>query len=107
MQLHNGQVPDNKVWAVLTHYSSDPSNQFLDWFITADASTMRYKEAVAYLRDQGTGGEASRWLVTLPRQRMESYDVHEFVYHHVITAKSSSNATRLDIFVQPGKGGIT
>lgn len=104
MQLHNGQVPDNKVWAVLSSYASDPSNKFLDWYITAAESNLRYKEVVAYLKRQGGGGDVSRWLVHLPRQRMESHDVEVLVYQLVVVAeKSSEHATRLDVHVEPTK----
>lgn len=98
MQLHNDLVPDDKVWAVRSSYASDPSNQFLDWFITAEAATLRYRDVLDYLK-RGTGGEVSRWLVQLPRQGMESYDVHEFVYQHVIIA---GDATRLDVYSDAG-----
>jgi hypothetical protein len=102
MQLHGDQVPDDKVWAVRSSYASDPSNIFLDWFITSSASTVRYQEVVEYLSRKRRGGEVSRWLVKLPKQGMESYDAHQFIYHHVITMDAgSTSATRLDVFQDP------
>jgi hypothetical protein len=102
MQLHGDQVPDDKVWAVRSSFASDPSNIFLDWYITSEASTMGYREIVEYLKGKGRGGEVSRWLVKLPRQRMERDDAHDFIYHHVITmGAGSTSATRLDVFQDP------
>lgn len=101
MQLYNGEVPDDRVWAVVSSYASNPSEKYLDWFITASASTSRFKEAVAYIQEN-TEGEVTRWLVKLPAQRMETHDVQEFVYQHLII-KTTDAATRLDVFKSPRK----
>jgi hypothetical protein len=99
VQLYNGEVPDDKAWAVVTSYASNPSEKYLEWFITPSESSARYRDAVRYIKEN-TQGEVTRWMVTLPARRMANYDVQAFVYQNLIV-QTTSVASRLDVFKSP------
>lgn len=98
MDLYQGQVPADEVWAVvmdLRYGSKDAS-----WFITAEAASEDYREVVAYVKTKG--GTAERWHIPLPKQRMEAEAVTRWVeallLYAEVTTHDTKYARRLDVF---------
>ncbi len=57
-------------------------------------------EVVEYLKRKSGGGTVSRWLIQLPRQGMESYDVESVVQKQLVIDVQPSHATRLDVYTE-------
>jgi hypothetical protein len=93
MDLYQGEVPAACVWAVCTAYGDD-STPYIEWFITAATSSEVYREQAQWINSHH-GGQVTRWLVPLPRQRMEADDVTAYV--NVAVILEAPGARRLDI----------
>jgi hypothetical protein len=107
MDLHQGEVPGAEVWAVvmITEYSY----RDVQWFITPSAATEDYREVVEFITKarKGMQGQAERWHITLPAQRMEAEAVTIWV-EGLLNSDSAANpdyARRLDVFKQ--KEGVS
>lgn len=102
MDLHQGEVPGSEVWAVIM--ITDHSYRDVQWFITPSAATEDYTEVVEFIKKarKGMHGQAERWLITLPAQRMEAEAVSIWV-EGLLNSESAPNpdyARRLDIYRQ-------
>jgi hypothetical protein len=97
VELFQGEVPADRVWAVRTTYG-DYSDPFIDWFITASTSSQVYQEQKAWLLGH-EGGTVARVEVTLPRRRMEAAAVGDWVEKHLLDPKPVNEWIRpLDLF---------
>ena len=100
MDLHQGQVPSDEVWAVVM--DAPPGSKDVGWFITAEAATEDYKEAVDYVKGESFGGTAERWHIKLPAQRLEADMVTRWVEAHLLHQDAMGYdpmyVRRLDVF---------
>jgi len=103
MELHNGQVPGDTVWALLVRaMGSYDEHEFVEWFITAEESNAEYRETVAYHKSHSVAATVQRWKVTLPRRRMDVDEVRDFVVDALLYQKGPTESTQLlDVSVQP------
>lgn len=101
MELHNDQVPGDTVWAVAVRFGHE-SDWDLEWFLTPEASSEDYRHVVEYHKTHH-GGEAKRWKVTLPCQRMEREDVDIHVRGKLLYSDPDGTTQLLDVSVQARK----
>lgn len=100
MELYNDEVPGSEVWAVVvTSMGTYDEHRYVDWFITPEASTQNYRDAVAYNKAHN-GGQVQRWKVILPRRRMHMVDVTEFVEQALLRRDPAGDTQLLDVSVQ-------
>ncbi len=100
MELFNDEVPGDTVWALQTTMG-DIDIAYVDWFLTAEASSEEYRNMVGYHKTH-SGGTAKRYKVTLPRRRMERQAVGDYVLE-VLEKDPDGTTQLLDISVQRGK----
>lgn len=101
MQLHNNQVPGDQVWAVMVSSKGTyDEHTFVQWFLTAEASSEEYRDVVAMHKHKShSGGTVQRWLVNLPRRRMDETEVRDFVEDEILYGPTGSGRL-LDVSVQ-------
>lgn len=108
MELHNGQVPGDTVWAVkVTAHGTYDEHRYVDWYLTAEASSEDYRAAVAHQRSH-SGGTVERWKIALPRRRMDREDVALWVEEKLNLQDPDGTAQLLDVAasqVEPRRGG--
>lgn len=101
MELHNGQVPGDTVWALATTYGpSEYQGIDIDWFLTAEASSEEFRHIVAFHKTH-SGGSCKRWKIGLPRQRMDQEDVDTHVRVKLLLDDPDGTTQLLDVSVQP------
>ncbi|HSU47451.1 MAG TPA: hypothetical protein VLJ40_11100 [Arthrobacter sp.] len=100
MELHNDQVPGDIVWATVSDFGN-VGMVSVDWYLTAEMSSEEYRRAVAYMTAH-SGGLAQRWKVTLPRRRMDSQEVGDYVMSKLMQDPDGTTQL-LDISIQSGK----
>lgn len=96
MDLYQGQVPSDEVWAVVM--DAPPGSKDVSWFITSEAATEDYREVTDWIKIKG--GTAERWHVALPGQRMEAEAVSIWVEALLLSEQvpHPAHARRLDVF---------
>jgi hypothetical protein len=97
MDLYQGQVPSDEVYAVVM--DAPPGSKDVSWFITSEAASQDYREVVDWIKVKG-GGTAERWIVALPGQRMEAEAVTIWVEALLLPDEypRPEHARRLDVF---------
>lgn len=100
MELHNDEVPGDTVWALVFDFGNRGMIT-IDWFLTAEASSEDYRNAVEYMKTH-SGGTCQRWKVTLPRRRMDRQAVGDYVLFK-LSEDPDGTAQLLDINVRPAR----
>lgn len=98
MELFNDEVPGDTVWAVVTTMG-DHTHRYVDWFLTAEASSEEFRHMVAFHKAH-SGGTAQRWKLTLPRRRMERTDVTLWVEEKLLLQDPDGTTQLLDVSSQ-------
>lgn len=103
MELHNGQVPGDTVWALLVRaMGSYDEHQYVRWFITPEESSADYRDTVADHKRHGAAATVQRWKITLPRRRMQTNEVRDFVEDALLYQPGPTESTQLlDVSIQP------
>lgn len=100
MDLYQGEVPADEVWAVVM--DAPPGSKDVSWFITSEAASRDYHEVAAWIRARDDGGTAERWHIKLPARRLEADAVTRWVEAHLLYEDAMGYdpkyARRLDVF---------
>lgn len=100
MDLYEGLVPSDEVWAVVM--DAPPGSKDVSWFITAEAATEDYRDVAAWIKGRPDGGTAERWHIRLPAGNLEAEAVTRWVEAHLLYQEAlgydPAYARRLDVF---------
>lgn len=100
MELYKNQVPGGQVWALLVvARGTYDTHTHVRWYITAEASSEEYRDVVDFQK-RNHGGTVQRWKVTLPRQRMTTEEVTDFVDDALLYQPPGITTQLLDVSVQ-------